>query len=170
MSFQTAQNLGERLVLPNSTVMSHRAKFGISGEAPGELFSRLRYIMTLLDGLDQVAASRMGMTFDDYRTLIADEYWSYGANAVIEHAADRVVLAKCSAAMMAEVTTTTVQTFFGNFEVAVSKCPLVPGILSVSSKNGVSLEETNYVKAMFLNKTAFLQDYILTNKWTKFQK
>jgi ATP-dependent protease ClpP protease subunit len=171
MSFQTSQNLGERLVLPHSTVMSHRAKFGISGEAPGEMFSKLKYIMSSIDELEQIAAARMQMTFDDYRKLVADEYWVYGNNAVKDRAADRLVLARCSKEMTEGTKTLEIDTMFGVFKVEVSKCPLIPGIMSIKSPtDSVTQEQLNYVKKMITNKKQFVEDYVLTMKWEQFQK
>ncbi len=188
MGFQTVQNLGERLVLPNSTLMSHRAKFGVRGEAPGEMFSQLNYVMSIINGLDQTAAARMGMSFDEYRKLVADEYWTYGENAVGEKAADRVVLAKCSQTLFTETKSQNVETMFGDFEVQTSKCPLIPGALSVEQKlntysvthDGKTIIKTtrqpasdsqvSYVRMMFENKTEFVSKYILTNEYQKFQK
>jgi ATP-dependent protease ClpP protease subunit len=170
MGFQTAQNLGERLVLPNSTVMSHRAKFGVKGEGPGELFSELKFIMSMIDGLDHVAAARMKLSFDDYRALVADEYWAYGANAVQEYSADRMVLAQC-ASDLSGTKFITVETMIGPFTVELSKCPLIPGMISFKANNANATEEQiQYVKKMFLDKRAFLEDYVITNNWTKFQK
>lgn len=170
MGFQTAQNLGERLVLPNSTVMSHRAKFGVQGEAPGEMFSQLKYIMSIIDGLDHIAAARMGMTFEAYRTLVADEYWSFGANAVAEKSADRLVLAKCSKELMAKTKKVEVGTMFGVFIVELSSCPLVPGIVSISNQANLTVEQKTFIRTMFENKKQFVKDFILTNKIEQFQK
>lgn len=169
MGFQTAQNLGERLVLPNSTVMSHRAKFGVQGEAPGEMFSQLNYIMSIINGLDQVAAARMELSFDDYRKLVADEYWSYGANAVSEKSADRVILATCSKELY-RTRKTNVETMFGSVEVEVSKCPLIPGMVSINAKSKMSNSELQYIKMMFENKKEFVNKFIVTNEYLKFQK
>lgn len=164
MSFQTAQNLGERLVLPNATVMSHRAKFGLQGEAPGEMITKLNFIMSMLDGLDQQAADRMGLTFEAYRALIADEYWVYGPKAVSEKAADRMVLAKCGKDLVGNKFIL-VNTMFGDFNVEVSKCPLIPGFVSITSANGemTTKEQKNHLNKMFLDKKSFVQDFILKN-------
>lgn len=135
MAFQTVQQLDERLLLENGTLMSHRARFGVSGEGPGELFSRLKWIMSMVDGLDQAAAKRMGMSFDDYRNLIRDEYWVYDDHAVRDNAVDRKVLARCDESLSG-TKRIMVETFFGTFPVQVSKCPLIPGVVSVGSPDG----------------------------------
>lgn len=169
MGFQTAQQLGERLILDTGTLMSHRATFGVQGEAPGELFSRIKYIMSMIDALDVIASRRMNLTFDDYRKLVADEYWVYGRNAVVDRAADRMVLAKCGQGLN-RTRTTTVSTIFGDFRVQVSKCPLIPGLLGVEALGSAKAEGLNYVRAMYNNRTSFVNSYIKTNHWMRYQK
>lgn len=169
MGYQTVQQLDERLILDSGTLMSHRAKFGLSGEAPGEFFSRLKWIMSQLDNLDAIAAARMGMSFESYRKLIADEYWVYGENSVNDKAADRTVLAKCGTGLEG-TTVTNVETIFGTFAVELSKCPLVPGFISVTAAGqAVNEEVLNYVKTMLSDKKEFVNQYILTNKYQQFQ-
>lgn len=175
MGFQTAQNLGERLVLPSSTVMSHRATFGLKGEAHGELFQQLAYTMQILDGLDNTAAFRMGITYKQYQTLIADQYWANGPHAVEDKSADRLVLAKCSKDLLNGTKTINVETMFGAFGVVVSKCPLITGILKVTAPAKELTNEdlataNQYVHTMFVDKKAFVHDYILTNKFNNFNK
>lgn len=172
MAFQTVQSLDERLILDSGSLMSHRAKFGVQGEGPGEIFSRLKWIMSMVDSLDANAAQRMGMSFDEYRNLIADEYWVFGQNAVKDKAADRAVFAKC-AKNLSGVREVTVETMFGPFEVTVSKCPLLPGALSIKAM-APQTPDTNkgleYVKQMFTDRNQFVRDFIMTNKYEEYLK
>lgn len=169
MGFHTVQGLDERLILDSGTLMSHRARFGIDGEAPGEMFSRIKYIMTMLTSLDEIASKRMGMKLNDYQAMIADEYWVYGQGAVTDKAADRTVLAKCNKDLNG-TKLIPIQTFFGEFMVEVAKCPLITGFISVQAKGETKQEASEYVKQMFSDKKQFVRDFVLTNKWMTFQK
>lgn len=172
MGFQTVQNLDERLILESGTLMSHRATFGVQGQGPGEIFSRLKYIMSMIDSLDSIAAARMNITFDAYRKMIHDEYWAYGENATRENAADRTVVARCGKGL--DLTKKSrVDTIFGRAEVEMSKCPLMPGIISMSvvrSENGDRDKVTKYAKLMLTDRNKFLRDFVMTNRTLEYQK
>lgn len=169
MAFHTVQNLDERLILDSGTLMSHRASFsGFSGEVPGEFLVRLNYWLQILERMDNVASSRMDMTINDYRELTRDEYWVEGHKAVSDNAADRVVGVRCGRSM-GGTRTIEVNTMFGLFRVVVSKCPLMPGILSVA-RASTDEAANKYVETMFLDKRAFFNEYVKTNAWVQFQK
>lgn len=125
MAFYTVQSLGERLVLPNSVMMAHRAAFGLPTGQPGRMLVKYNFIMSQLNSLDHLSASRMGLAFNKYLDLIRDEYWVYGANAVKDGAADRAILASCSDSL-----TYGIKVIPGKLgDTRVSKCPLITGAL-----------------------------------------
>ena len=173
MAFQTVQELDERLILDTGTVMSHRGSFGCKGEASGEIETCMRFTMSIFNALEAKAAERMGMTIKAYSELIRDEYWAYGPDAVASKAVDRMVLAKCGKGLQA-TKVVAVDTFFGAFNVEISKCPLIPGYISVQPMDQKAKQDTGvtelYVKRMYENKREFVKEYITTNKWTQFQK
>jgi ATP-dependent Clp protease protease subunit len=97
MGFQTVQGLGDRLVLANGTLMSHRARGGFYGEFPGQLDTRYQYYLKRVLRMDELAAKRSGgkLTLDAYHRLIQDEYWCDGQDCVNQGLADRVTSAQC---------------------------------------------------------------------------
>lgn len=132
MAYQTVQALGTRYILPSGVLMSHRGHVsGLSGQVPGELNTRIKMLETLLGRMDSVSAARVGMPLDSYKSLIRDEYWVTGEDAVKAKHADEVVLAKCDKSLSGTYTET-VYTLFGPVNVELSNCPLVTGILNIS--------------------------------------
>lgn len=129
MAYQTVQSLGTRYVLRSSTLMSHRAFLGgVKGT-----FEQLDSIISLykqhVNNFDIVAANRTGQSLEEYKKLIHDDYWVTGAKSVEAKHADVIANVTCGKSLRG-TNTRIVHTFFGNFEVTFSSCPIVRGYLS----------------------------------------
>lgn len=135
MGFHTVQGLGERLIIPSGTLMSHRARIsgdGITGEIFGNLESRVKNLEDSILIADSVAAKRMGKSLEAYETLIANEYWTTGINAVLEGAADTLVLPKCGDTLSGTHEKLFDLGLFGlKAAVLLSDCPMIAGPLSI---------------------------------------
>jgi len=105
MGFQVVQALGERLVLKNGVLMSHRAAgqfegyFG--GQRPSQLDNRYNLWLSRLTELDEQTVNRSNgkQTLQSYQKAYADELWLTGAQAVENGYADRVVTVKCDSSL-----------------------------------------------------------------------
>lgn len=175
MGFHMQQALGERLILSNSVLMSHRAAGGIEGTMPGSFNTQANLWLNIIKNSDSVAAKRMNLSLDKYYDKIRDEYWVSGEQAIKDKAADRVVKVICDKTL--EGTSVEYQqVFIFSFRSEKAKCPLVRGALDSSMSRSVEGEaslydEVAFKKAMntlYNNKAEFTRDYILTNKWQKF--
>lgn len=167
MGFQFAQQLETRYIINNGTLMSHRGFLGgLKGQLDGEFETRYAMIKRKIDYMDVIAAKRMGLSLKDYKKLILNEYWVHGFDAISDKAADESVLVKCGKTMDGSYKET-FNTLFGPVEVTFAKCPLIKSPLEVSFK-GIATENQAYVrhafKNMFLDKKAFVQEFITTNK------
>lgn len=173
MGFHIAQSLDERLVLPSSTLMSHRASLsGLSGEIPGELLVQVNYLLRNLNRMDQIAAERMKLSRSTYQHMIRDQMWLKGEESVTMRAADRVILARCDSTF-AGTTEILLGTFLGIPVMGtMSNCPLITGIMNVhfvpQEKSKEEADNTQEVKRMceayVSDKILFVKRYIVNGK------
>lgn len=125
---------GERLIAKNGTLMFHRAKGGVQGQfEDGELESRLAFYKSIVRGMEQVNADRMGKSLEAYKAAVVNELWLYGQQAVDYKAADRIVAITCSQELRDSSTVVREASFFSVINVSYSGCPLL--------RNGTVVEE-----------------------------
>lgn len=169
MGFQTVQGLDERLITVGGTLMSHPASFGVQGQTPYQVISRLNWILQMIEELDQHDADRMQITLQEYEDLVHDEYWVTDKKAVKDHAADRTVGVRCGK-YDSPTKFIIVATMFGNVEVEIASCPIIPGIISFKMPSNTSNGALNYVRLMLTDREAFTREYIVNNKFLEYQK
>ena len=102
MGFQTVQGVkGSRLMVPNGTLMSHKARGSVSGEFPGQLDQRYAYYLNVILGLDKIVVARTGgvHTLKSYEALIENEFWCTVDGCVKNGLADGTVDVKCDASL-----------------------------------------------------------------------
>ncbi len=168
MGFQIVENNpGERLIARNGTLMSHRATGGLQGQFNGEFETRYRMVKRKIDYLDIKSSIRVGQTLEQYEKTIKDEWWVHGFDAVEQKAADHVVLVQCGPSLTG-VETLSIMTLFGPIALSFDKCPLVKDPVNLNL-NGIQENARPYIQNivhdLIHNKTKFVQDIILTNKF-----
>lgn len=127
MGYQITQELGTRYILPSGMLMSHRgAVSGLSGQVPGELNARLGMLETILDGMNERAAKRVGMSKEAYQSAIINELWVGGDHAVAKGHADFVASVRCDKSLDGTYTQE-FATVFGPITVEFSNCPMISG-------------------------------------------
>lgn len=175
MGFHIAQSLGERLITPSGTLMSHRVSVsGLAGQVPGSAISQLMLIFKQSIMMDTIISERMGMPIIDYQDLIRDEYWVTGKDAVDQKAADRVIHVRCGSDMLG-ASLETLKTQFGPASITYSDCPLVRAPLKVElgGLSGTAPEKeklTEFLRELMYDKSSFVGDYITNNKYLNFLK
>jgi len=172
MGFITAQSLGRRYITETGVLMSHRARGGSRGQIPGELNTRVNFWTSYLKAVDKKVAKRLGISADELLKKHYDEWWMYGKQAVRNKAADKVIKVRCGQSLTGTYQET-VRTLFGKLNVTWSRCPLVKAPIKINrdfSAWGMSENEAKDVNraihTMFYDKTAFLDEYVLTNKYS----
>ena len=135
MAYITAQHLDQRYIVSSGRMMSHRVRVsGVAGQIPGEAISRIAHISKISRELSENVAKRVGVKYSHYMRSIYDELWLTANQAVESNHADAVVQVKCHKSLQGTYNTL-VRTFFGEFNVEFSKCPLIKGPVSISTKN-----------------------------------
>jgi ATP-dependent Clp protease protease subunit len=159
MGYQIVQELGKRYILPSGTLMSHRGSVsGMSGQIPGELTSRVAFIQSLLDGMSERSAKRVGMSKEAYELSIVNELWVYGQAAVLSNHADEVVNVKCNKDLINNTYNEKVRSIFGEVNVTFSKCPIITTPIGISYGSDVKRENVEKIKKqiMLKNRRGFL--------------
>lgn len=145
MGFQTAQGLGTRYVSPTGTLMSHKARGGLSGEFPGQFDSRYGYYLKRVLKLDEVVVARSSgkQTLAGYRAAYANELWCQGQECVDIGVADKSVQVACDKSLDGVQKDQVSLSFLGmeiKLDVTRAACPTITGILEVDAKsNGKKL-------------------------------
>lgn len=137
MGWQTVQALGERLILKNGTLMSHRAAGGFEGyfggKAPSQVDSRYAYWLQRIKELDiqTVERTKGKQTLESYREQYQNETWLTGSQAVELGYADEVVTVRCDDSLSG--TSSHQINFLGlDIHYETSKCPLITAITNVT--------------------------------------
>lgn len=137
MGFQIVQNMGQRLILKNGILMSHRARGQMEGEfggtTPSQMDSRYGFWLSRINELDQVTVDRTNgkQTLASYQKSYANEMWRTGDSSVKEGYADKVVTAACDSTLNG--TTKETGNFMGmTVHYELSECPLITGAVNVS--------------------------------------
>jgi ATP-dependent protease ClpP protease subunit len=144
MGYQVVQELGTRYITPSGSLMSHRgAVSGMSGQIPGELNSRLGYIMGLLEGMNHRAAKRVGMDVRDYKDAIINELWVFGHQAVQKKHADFIANVTCEKKLVDKFENLEFSTIFGPVTLTYSKCPLISSPVDFKFGSGVKKENVD---------------------------
>lgn len=172
MGFQIAQNLGERLILKNGVLMSHRAKGGFEGEfggqAPSQIESRFALWKSRLDELDSKTVARTGgkQTMASYQKQYASEMWLTGQQSVDQGYADRVIKVRCDSSLDG-TTKREEQVFIFRVTYELDNCPINTGPMNAklgfATNRGKIMDYEDFVQSGGEFGTACLLEGV-TNK------
>lgn len=168
MGFQLVQNLGERLVLENGILMSHRASGQFSGsfggQSPSQLENRFVFWNSRIKEMDEQTVKRTNgkQTLESYQKAYANELWLTGKQAVQLGYADKVISVKCDKTLQG--TTTHSLRFFGvEILYDLDKCPLNTRPMNIRVKRPET--EENFSNSEIENiKNKFLEEYSIKSR------
>jgi len=123
MGFVILQACPTRYVKKNSIIMQHQPSFGVGGPME-QVMSRLTLIKELEKQNNDMQASRLGLTQQEFHDLYEHDWWLYGSKIVENKASDAMVKVYCD--MDVDKTTTIrLDTWFGPLDLEYSVCPLM---------------------------------------------
>jgi len=162
MGFQIAQASGERLIVTDGIMMSHRANGGIQGDFNGSLEKRGDLWNKILTITDKRSAKRMGISLSKYRDLIKDEYWAVGKHAISDKSADRMVKVTCDSTLLG-TRDQIVRGMFGSYKVTRSNCPAIRGFIDIEvlGEGERFNEEKHKLMLWLLDREGFVRRFIL---------
>ena len=125
-AFMLAESIcDERIVQQHSVFMQHQAAFGVRGQT-NRIASFYKFILGILDRLDDRVAKRLGISTEEYRAKSADDWWTSGDDAVKQGLADRRAFLRCDPELLKNERKYTIQVFIFTVNVTESSCPLIP--------------------------------------------
>jgi ATP-dependent Clp protease protease subunit len=161
MGYITTQaTTGKRYITNSGVLMAHRAYVGVQGQTPGEVNVRLAFYEDMTNRLAAMAASRTGVTTQQYQNKVVKEYWVEGDAAIKDKQADEVVNVQC-AANLKGTSGETIYTFFGPIEVEWDNCPLISSPVSIN----IPRNELGYSELEYQNFNRSVQDMLTKSKF-----
>jgi ATP-dependent Clp protease, protease subunit len=169
MGFQIVQNLnGERLILKNGVLMSHRAagafEGSFGGQKPSQVESRYTFWYNRIQELDEQTVKRTKgkQTLESYQKAYADELWLSGTQSVKEGYADRIVTVKCDCTLDG-ILTHSISIFGITVKYDLARCPINSSptnirLVSPDGKN-ISTEMQEAVKNKFQEQYSKITTY-----------
>lgn len=119
---------GRRLITPSGIQMFHRASGRFQGQFEvGEVETQLELWKTIVRGMENRNAQRLGISLESYKAKIQNEYWLHGQKNIDDKAADAIAQVSCTQNLIDEREVTVVEGFFGSSKIVFSACPLIRG-------------------------------------------
>lgn len=116
---------GKRYALDSSILMFHRAKGGFKGQfETGEVEAELALSKAIVLRMETRNAKRLGISLEDYKAKVVNEYWVYSEAAIKDKVVDEIVDIECSQQLIDSRELVIQETMFGVSEFQFSGCPL----------------------------------------------
>jgi ATP-dependent Clp protease protease subunit len=132
MGFVIFQSCTTRYVLTYSSLMQHQMSLrGVSGKLQ-ELNSYMSHINYIENELNNMQASRINMSLDDFENKISNDWWLTSVESVEQNVSDEIVSIKCMFPKEKEIVE--LNTIFGDILLHYMKCPQVSAPVKVVMK------------------------------------
>lgn len=95
MAFIILQNCFNRYVISSSTLMQHQMSLNELRGPLNNLLNYLEMINSISDSLDNDVSKRLGLSLEDYRNKIKNDWWLTGYTAILQGVADEIVIVGC---------------------------------------------------------------------------
>jgi ATP-dependent Clp protease protease subunit len=127
MAYSLSQRGFERFVASNGIMGQHRARGTFNGQfGDGEVEKRLELWQSIILGLNQYEADRMGVSLEEFKSRTKDEIYGHNQKAIDNGSADKMVKISCSPELIKMKAIVSVTSpFGGSSELTYSACPLI---------------------------------------------
>ena len=95
MAFIILQNCSNRYVITSSTIMQHQMSLSNLKGPLNNLMNYLEMIHSISNELDINISKRLGLSLEDYRNKIKNDWWLTGNTAITQKVADEMVIVGC---------------------------------------------------------------------------
>jgi ATP-dependent protease ClpP protease subunit len=130
MAFVITQACDERVTTDTGVLMNHQAAYGLQGQT-NRIDSFQRFIKALLLKMDTMQSKRIGISVNDFRSKIADDWWLFGFESKAANVVDKVTDVTCAAELFNKRVNVDVQVFVFTIKLIYSGCPILPAPLGV---------------------------------------
>jgi ATP-dependent protease ClpP protease subunit len=120
----------ERIVQPNSILMQHQATYGVKGPV-NQIQEINGFLLRMLERIEKIEAKRIGMSLENFRRRLADDWYTQGQDAVDQKLADKVSYMSCPPKLFEKTVVKSMQIFIFKVRITESGCPLVPPVLEL---------------------------------------
>ena len=142
MGFVILQSCDERVIMDNGVIMQHLISGGTRGNLPN-MVKFVDFLVGVSEKSEKEQAARIGISVEQFKKNVANDWWLLGKDAVKAGAADRVAPVTCTPDAVAKKVPEKIQTMFGSIDVTWSGCPLLGFPLEV--KGELSADQYNKV-------------------------
>lgn len=130
MAFVILQYCEHRHTTISSLLMQHQMSLGVKNN----LFNMNNYldmINKMNVHIDNTQAKRIGLSYDEFKDKITNDWWIYGTDTVDENVSDDIISIKCHQKLYKKTETLNIETFFGDIKITFNYCPLVRYPISI---------------------------------------
>lgn len=129
MGFAILQSCKQRFILPYGKIMQHQISFGIQSEK-AKIESYIAFINQMEHDLVLMQASKIGITNEEFKNKIYNDWWLFGNYAIIENCADEIINVECTQKLVKEKHIISSK----SYDTIYSKCPLIPDPIEKKEK------------------------------------
>ncbi len=123
MAFIILQSCPKRLATFSSILMQHQMSLGIEGDIEN-INTYLDFIKQIDYELNKLQADRIGLSEENFKRKIENDWWIHGPDAKKNMVVDDLVLISCHNDLHDKYEVLEVSTMFGPVKLKYTKCPL----------------------------------------------
>jgi len=142
MAFIILQSCPNRMATYSSILMQHQMSLGLKGNIEN-INTYLEFIRDIDDNLDKLQSEKIGISKEEFKNKIVNDWWINGPSAKEKSVVDELVLVSCHKELDNKYEALLVNFGLDQVQLIYSKCPLSRYPIEVLY-NGIELNEVDY--------------------------